>query len=264
MMQGGVIPTNKVVKKQRKQIEDYKKYVRNTQNDDKHFLDMNDVLQILSSSTPTPTPTPKDKSILDVKKTEMTKNNTKSTTNLRSSVRSKKQPMNTVEQSKTTSNSNRVKINNILANTLITQIKQSIIDEYSKDLVPYFKQQLLKYHCFVDSSITQINIINFAKMKYHELIAGIIRKHIKAMVKDVGEVKDMLKEDNTLLQYSSFSIDSPEKRNIDALKDDLIKKLITNHRRNKQMGVSQKVYTEQHKEQDMSVNALLKDIQNMM
>lgn len=242
-LKGGVIPTKKVVEKQRKQAEMMKriKAQHKQQVDYEEELNMTDVLSMLSSVGfgPTLRSNKRDKKSVSVK-VENTKEK-KSTSKLVSkSSKSIKKP------DTNASSKNKTKISKVVAKPMIKEIKERLMSIYNPEIVPYFKQQLLKYDGFIDKGLAEMNIVDFLMEKYaKDLIEPIIKKAIKGLTK--GKVEGLY-DDSTLISFSSFEINRPEERSIDKMIDDFKVKLDSNYKRNKKAGITQKDHTLSHKD----------------
>lgn len=246
-LKGGVIPTKKVVEKQRKQAEMMKriKAQHKQQVDYEEELNMTDVLSMLSSLGfgPTLRSNKRDKKSLSVK-VENTKEK-KSTSKLVSKSNKPKQ-ISTQKPDTDTSSKNKTKISKVVAKPMIKEIKEHLMSIYNPEIVPYFKQKLLKYDGFIDKGLAEMNIVDFLMEKYaKDLIEPIIKKAIKGLTK--GKVEGLY-DDSTLISFSSFEINRPEERSIDEMINDFKVKLDSNYKRNKKAGITQKDHTLSHKD----------------
>ena len=201
MIQGGVIPTKKVVEKQRKQTEMIKriKAHHQQQTNQQENLDLDDVVSMLSSIGFGPTLRKRSTKQPSVKVDDTKQSNREKKTTSKLVSKSSKTVKST-STAKSTSTTTKTKISKVFAKPMIKEIKDRLISLYHPELVPYFKQKLMKYDGFVDNNLADMNVVDFLMEKYaKDLIEPVLKKAIKGLTKI--QIEGMY-DDSTLVTYS--------------------------------------------------------------
>lgn len=120
----------------------------------------------------------------------------------------------------------------------INELKLHILSKYSEKIQKQVKPQLMNHTFRSDGDLSKKIIDKITKI-LNDRIKGLTQARVEELY------PDMLREDITIVKYSSLSLNRPEKRSIDNIINTFIEEIKYNHKNNRANNKTQKQVIEE-------------------